>query len=137
MSDDKTIETEDSPALALPPDLNVKGVLDDIIIRLWKRHPLAPQEAALESIAGPYKGIVFIPGNFKALPNKTKDGFTPMQFNVRVVKAPKGFVEDAAWEAWASEVVLAWVAQVATTNYHELMNLDPARSRNKDIPGVH
>lgn len=120
----------------IPADVN-RAVLDSILLRLWRVHPMASTELALEVIDGPYKGVVFTWGQFEASTKKTEDGMTPIHFTTRIFVSPEGFKQDAAWDAWCSEVMLAWMAHTATTNYQQLISVPGARSTRKGIPGVH
>lgn len=101
-------------------DLNVLRIVQPI---LWKPGPLTELMLALEVMEGPYTGVVFSFTTFQIDPDNAKEGMLPVKYEIRVFSAPSGFVHDEAFDQFTSELLMAWLTHLATTDYKKFATL--------------
>jgi hypothetical protein len=66
----------------------------------------------LEITDGPYKGVTYGYDKFDVV-GDAKDGLVPVKYETVVYSAPEGFVKDESFDAFTSEVLVAWLSLVA------------------------
>lgn len=102
-------------------------ILNLVIPRLWKKTPFSRPILTLEIIGGPYKGVIFCFTRFdmqstaQPLPN----GMVPVRFETEIFKAPDGFTKDEQFDAFSSEIVIAWLHYVNTNSLSPMLAPSP------------
>jgi hypothetical protein len=100
--------------------MSEENVLNDIMPRLI---PVAKGDSilGLEIISGPYKGVTFSFKKFTVMKERMKNGMVPTQFETMVHEGPTNFDPDAAFDSYCSEILLAWLHFISTTNFDALL----------------
>ena len=96
------------------------NILNDILPRLI---PVTDGDAilGLQIICGPYKGVTFSFKKFTVMKERMENGMVPTQFETMVHEGPKDFDPDAEFDSYCSEILLAWLHFISTTNFDSLL----------------
>lgn len=98
------------------------------IPRLWKANKNAEPTLALEIHQGKYKGVIFAFTKFEVQHTVLENGMAPTKYETEVFQAPEGFVKDAAFDYFTTELLLAWLSHSQQNDYRIIRNV---RAREK------
>lgn len=103
-------------------------VLDKVMARQYKAAPFKEPVIALEILHGPYKGIVFMFTNFIMKAKPDENGMVATRYETEILVVPPElqgtFVKDEAFDAYTTEIVVAWLHYIHT---HDLSPLIKSR----------
>lgn len=98
-----------------------RGILDCILPRLIQPTTTSIAVLGLEVLDGPYKGVVFGFTKFDVMPERLANGMVPTRFETTLYHSPEGFVKDESFDAFTSEVLVAWLSYIALTDINGLI----------------
>jgi hypothetical protein len=88
-------------------------VLKGVIPRIIQPSSTDTAQLGLEITDGPYKGVTYGYTRFEVQNGNTEDGMVPVKFETTIYSAPEGFTKDETFDAFTSEVLLAWLEYIA------------------------
>lgn len=91
---------------------NKQEVLNAVLPRIIQPSSTDESKMALEIVAGPYKGVVYGYTSFQAV-GDVKDSMQPVKYETCIYSAPAEFKQDEAFDAFTTEVLIAWLSLVA------------------------
>lgn len=91
---------------------NKKEILNAVLPRIWQPKSTDNAQMALEIVDGPYKGVVYGYKSFDVV-GDSKDGMVPVKYETEIYSAPAGFKQDESFDAFTSEILVAWLELVA------------------------
>lgn len=88
-------------------------ILDCVLPRIMQPSSTDEAQMGLEVTVGPYKGVTFGYDSFEVLEDKAEDGMVPVRYSTIIYSAPNAFVKDESFDAFTSEVLIAWLTLVS------------------------
>lgn len=108
------------------PDFDA-SILNHVMGRLWRQTPFTEPILALEILDGPYKGVVYSYSSFTFLPGVMADGMVPTKYETAIHIIPDHladtFTKDEAFDHFTSEVLIAWIGYIHTTDFSPLIKV--------------
>ena len=91
---------------------NKQEILNAVLPRIIQPSSTDESKMALEIVAGPYKGVVYGYTSFQAV-GEVKDSMQPVKYETVIYTAPPDFVKGEAFDAFTTEILVAWLELVS------------------------